>query len=232
MSTTCTFSSCRREPYPLSEMDAKTFLGFVETVRALLLFRDKATTLRIQSRLKENGFFMEADECEHENGRMPPHSKKILDLVIIISVKTSLLIEEAEALGVSADLSVPYRYIELLKATLSHRLPDLDFEMACGNCNLIPLHDMKSISDFRVDNVDDITAYFGPEVGYYFEFMQYYLTMLKYGAMIGTPFYFHGKFLDDPKTGPKPFAFLYSLFMIFWGAVLYVCWRRQTCVFR
>ncbi len=88
-----------------------------------------------------------------------------------------------------------------------------------------------SVSNFHVNDVDGITAYFGPEIGYYFEFMQFYVKMLRCGAIIGTSLHFHGLLLDGPKVDDNPFFSLYGLFVIFWGAVLCICWRRQSCIF-
>ncbi len=108
-----------REPSPLSKIDVSSSNHQLDPCSALLQFRDDATACRIQSRLKENEFMMEADDSEHAHGSTPPRSKNTLDLVVMTSIKTSLLIEEAKALSVSADISIPYCCVELLKATLS-----------------------------------------------------------------------------------------------------------------
>ncbi len=202
----------------------------------ILQFRDKVVAQSIRKNLKENGFLLEEEEYDTEIAPISttlrvqePHLRKILDSMVI-SMPTSMMMERAKSLPFNTDLSAPYRCLELLHNELNCRLPDLDREIARGNCILIPIHDMNMVSSLHVNAVDKIAAYFGPEVASYFGFMEFYMWRLFYGSIFGTALSFNNKVVTRIGVDDNPFYAIYGICMIFWGAAFCICWSRHLCV--
>ncbi len=114
-----------------------------------------------------------------------------------------------------------FRSLQLLKFALQRRVPDVALEVGRGNCNIIPIHDVMAVSELQLGDMDKIADYFGPQVAYYFYFMNLYKSFLFYAALIGIAINVY------MKVSGAFLCSLFGIFMVLWGTVFCsVCERR------